>query len=145
VDPVSVTVTGRLGDNPFTTTTRNGHPMTTLRLAVEIPPRGPGGDGTTRWDKVFAFGTLATNAAASLHKGARVVVRATDITTETWPAKDDGSPRAVAVIWACDIGPSLVFDTATTGYTTRQAGADQPEVTTEERANREVLAGVAGA
>jgi single-stranded DNA-binding protein len=144
VDPLTITATGRLGAYPEPGTTSAGKPRVTLRLAVEIPPRTPGADSRTRWYKVIAFGTLATFAAESLHRGDRVSVRADDMTTEAW-ANDAGELRSTAVLWAYDIGPSLVFDSATTGRAAARAAVQMPApapVPAEEQANRRVLDGV---
>src|ERR1035438_9873313 len=83
MNPISVTVTGRLGDDPRTFTTRDGTDGVELRLALDLPARGSG-DGITRWVKVTAFGLLATRTAASVRKGDRVTVLADDFTAEVW-------------------------------------------------------------
>ena len=69
MNPISVTVTGRLGDDPRTFNTRDGSVGVELRLAIDIPSRIPGGDGLTRWVKVTAFGSLAERTAASRRQG----------------------------------------------------------------------------
>jgi hypothetical protein len=71
MNPITVTVTGRLGDDPRTFTTRDGTTGVELRLALDLPSRVPGGDGVTRWVKVTAFGMLAERTAASVGKGDR--------------------------------------------------------------------------
>jgi hypothetical protein len=48
MNPIAVTVTGRLGDDSRQFTTRDGTPGVELRLAVDLPSRVPGGDGPTR-------------------------------------------------------------------------------------------------
>ena len=58
MNPIAITVTGRLGDEPRTFTTRDGTAGVELRLALDLPSRVPGGDGITRWVKVTAFGFL---------------------------------------------------------------------------------------
>jgi len=148
VNPISATFTGRLGADPYLGETKAGKPLVALRLAVDVPPRTSQGETRTRWYKVMAFGTLATYTAQSLHKGDRVVVRADDITTDIW-STDDGTPRAATVVWAHDIGLSLVFDTAVSGYATRKAaGANSdvppqaPTPAAEQATTSEVLAGV---
>ena len=45
MNPITVTVTGRLGDDPRTFTTRDGTTGVELRLAVDLPSRIDGGDG----------------------------------------------------------------------------------------------------
>lgn len=54
---------------------------------------------------IVAFGQLAENAAASLTKGARVVVTGR-LSQRSWDDKD-GNKRSVVEIVADDIGPSL--------------------------------------
>jgi single-stranded DNA-binding protein len=68
MNPISISVTGRLGDDPRTVTTRDGTDGVELRLAVDLPARGSG-EGITRWVKVTAFGVLAARTAASVRKG----------------------------------------------------------------------------
>src|ERR1019366_3874339 len=92
MNPISVTVTGRLGDDPRSFTTRDGTDGVELRLALDIPARGSG-DSITRWVKVTAFGLLATRTAASVRKGDRVTVLADDLTAEAWAATTNGDPR----------------------------------------------------
>lgn len=49
MNPIQITVTGRLGDDPRTFTTRDGD-GTELRLAIEIPAR-TSGESLTWWIK----------------------------------------------------------------------------------------------
>ncbi len=44
MNPISITVTGRLGDDPRTFTTRDGTDGVELRLALDLPARTPGGE-----------------------------------------------------------------------------------------------------
>jgi single-stranded DNA-binding protein len=73
VNPISITVTGRLGDDPRPFTTHTGTPGVELRLALEVPSCTPGADSVTRWVKVIAFGPLAERTAASVGKSDRVL------------------------------------------------------------------------
>ena len=59
MNSIAITVTGRLGDDPRTFTTKDGTDGVELRLALDLPSRSPGRDGITRWVKVTAFGLLA--------------------------------------------------------------------------------------
>ena len=86
MNPISVTITGRLGDEPRTFTTHTGTTGVELRLALEVPSRIPGADSVTRWVKVIAFGPLAERTAASVGKGDRVTVIADDLMAEAWKA-----------------------------------------------------------
>jgi hypothetical protein len=91
MNPISITVTGRLGDDPRTFTTRDGTDGVELRLALDIPARGAG-EGITRWIKVTAFGLLATRTGESVRKGDRVTVVADDLIAEAWAATGTGEP-----------------------------------------------------
>jgi single-stranded DNA-binding protein len=147
VNLVSISVTGRIGADPRTFTTRDGTPGVELRLAVELPPRTAGGDGITRWVKVAAFGLLASRTADSVVKGDRVTVIADDVMAEAWTG-NDGKPRATIALRAREIAASMAFDTLRTGYqarkAARQAAADgQPtDLPAAAHADAEVLAGV---
>lgn len=128
MNPITVTVVGRLGDDPRTFRTRDGSAGVELRLAVDLPSR-TGGDGITRWVKVTAFGLLAERTAASVGKGDRVTVLADDLMAEAWSAKDSGKPRAQVTLRAREIAASMAYDTLHTDYarrkTARQAANGQ--------------------
>jgi single-stranded DNA-binding protein len=143
---LTVTITGRLGDDPRTFTTRDGTAGTELRLATEIPSR-TGGENTTRWVKVTAFGLLATRTAESVRKGDRVTVIADDLRAEAWTG-DDGKARATVAVRAREIAASMAFDTLRTGYAARKAAraaaasGQDTGLPASEQAEARVLAGV---
>jgi len=143
---LTITLTGRLGDDPRTFTTRDGIAGTELRLAVEIPSR-TGGDSITRWVKVTAYGLLASRTADSVGKGDRVTVLADDLRAEAWTG-NDGQPRATLAARAREIAASMTFDTLRTGYADRKAARaaaanGQPsDLPAAEQADAKVLAGV---
>jgi single-stranded DNA-binding protein len=145
MNPIQISVTGRLGDDPRAFSTRDGSPGVELRLAVEVPTRA--GEGITRWIKVTAFGHLATRTAESVRKGDRVVVQADDLIAESWTT-DAGEARGRVTLRARDIAASMAFDSLRTGYATRKAAraaAANGEVTdlpAHEQAEARVLAGV---
>jgi single-stranded DNA-binding protein len=147
MNPISITLTGRLGDDPRKFTTRDGTAGVELRLAVEVPSRGTG-DSITRWVKVTAFGNLASRTAASVGKGDRVTVIADDLRAEAWPARDSGEPRATVALRACEIAASMAFDELRTGYATRKAqrlaaaSGEPTDLPAHEQAEAQVLAGV---
>jgi single-stranded DNA-binding protein len=147
MNPISITVTGRLGDDPRTFTTRDGTDGVELRLALDLPARGSG-DGITRWVKVTAFGLLATRAAESVGKGDRVMVVADDLTAEAWLASGSGEPRARVTLRAREIAASMAFDTLRTGYAARKdarqaaASGDPAGLLAAEQAEVSVLRGV---
>jgi single-stranded DNA-binding protein len=120
MNPICVTVTGRLGDDPRVFTTRDGTIGVELRVAADLRARGSG-DGITRWVKVTAYGLLAERAAESVGKGDRVTVLADDLTAEAWAAAGNGEPRARVALRARDIGASMAFDTLRTGCAARKA------------------------
>ena len=149
MNPITVTVTGRLGDDPRSFTTHDGTPGVELRLAIDLPGRS--GDTITRWIKVNAYGLLASRTAESVRKGDRVTALAEDLLAEAWLGTDDeGRPRASArvTLRAREIAASMAFDTLRTGYAgrkaARQAAANgQPnDLPAAEAADARVLAGV---
>ena len=148
MNPISITVTGRLGDDPRTFTTRDGTDGVELRLAVDLPPRGGSGDGITRWVKVTAFGLLATRTADSVRKDDRVTVVADDLTAEAWAATGSGEPRARVALRAREIAASMAFDTLRTGYADRKnarqaaASGEPTDLPAGEQAEARVLRGV---
>jgi single-stranded DNA-binding protein len=146
MNPISISVTGRLGDDPRSFTTRDGTAGVELRLAVEIPGRD--NQNSTRWIKVVAFGLLAARTAESVGKGDRVMVTAEDLTAESWLSNDTHQPRARVSLRARDIAASMAFDDLRTGYAARKAAREaaangQPnDLPASEQADAEVLAGV---
>ena len=146
MNPITITVTGRLGDDPRSFTTRDGTAGVELRLAVEIPGRGD--QNLTRWIKVVAFGLLAARTAESVGKGDRVMVTAEDLTAESWLSNDTHQPRARVSLRARDIAASMAFDDLRTGYAARKAARNsaangQPnDLPASEQADAQVLAGV---
>jgi single-stranded DNA-binding protein len=147
MNAISVTVTGCLGDDPRTFTTRDGTDGVELRLAVDLPARGSG-DGITRWVKVTAFGLLATRTAQSVRKGDRVTVLADDFIAEAWAATANGEPRGRVALRAREIAASMAFDTVRTGYAARKAArlaaanGEPNDLPAGEQAEARVLSGV---
>ena len=148
MNPITVTVTGRLGDDPRTFTTHDGTAGVELRLAVDLPAHS-GGDTVTRWIKVTAFGLLASRTAESVRKGDRVTVIAEDLLAEAWLSTDgEPRPRARVSLRAREIAASMAFDTLRTGYADRKAARQaaaqgQPsDLPAADQADARVLAGV---
>ena len=146
MNPITVTVTGRLGDDPRTFTTRDGTAGAELRPAVEIPGRD---QNITRWVKVVAFGLLASRTAASVGKGDRVTVIADDLTTDTWLSTGDTpQPRARISLRAREIAASMAYDQLRTGYAARKAAraaaanGEDTDLPAAGQADAQVLAGV---
>ncbi len=148
MNPIAITVTGRLGDDHRQFTTRDGTAGVELRLAVELSSRVAGGDSITRWVKVTAFGTLASRTAESVGKGDRVTVIADDLTAEAWAATGSGEPRARVALRAREIAASMAFDTLRTGFAARKAAraaaanGEPTDLPAGERAEAQVLRGV---
>ena len=147
MNSISITLTGRLGDDPRTFSTRDGSHGVELRLAIELPAR-TGGESITRWVKVTAFGALAERTAASVAKGDRVTVVADDLIAEAWAASATGEPRARVSLRAREIAASMAFDTLRTGYAARKAarqaaaGGEPNDLPAAEQADAQVLSGV---
>ena len=148
MNPISISVTGRLGDDPRKFVTRDGTAGVELRLALDLPSRVPGGDGITRWVKVTAFGLLAERTAESVGKGDRVTVLADDLMAEAWTATGSGEPRARVTLRAREIAASMAFDTVRTGYADRKAAraaaanGEPNDLPADEQAEARVLKGV---
>ena len=147
MNPIQITITGRLGDDPRTFRTRDGSDGIELRIAVEIPARG-NGEPMTRWVKVTAYGLLATRTAESVRKGDRVTVIADDMVAEAWTATGNGEARARVTLRARDIAASMAFDSLRTGYAARKAAraaaasGEPNDLPAHEQAEAQVLAGV---
>ena len=147
MNPISITVTGRLGDDPRTFATRDGTDGVELRLALDLPARGTG-DGVTRWVKVTAYGLLATRTAESVRKGDRVTVLADDLIAEAWTATGNGEPRARVTLRAREIAASMAFDSLRTGFAARKAAraaaanGEPNDLPAGEQAEVRVLRGV---
>jgi single-stranded DNA-binding protein len=145
MNPIQITVTGHLGEDPRSFTTRAGTEGVELRLAVEVPARD--GENITRWVKVTAFGNLATRTAESVRKGDRVTVQADDMIAESWTT-EAGEARGRVTLRARDISASMTFDSLRTGYAARKASRaaaanGQPtDLPVHEEAEARVLAGV---
>lgn len=74
----NITIVGNLAAEPERRRTPNGTPVTTFRVASSQRHYDKEKDGWvdtgTNWYQVSAFRSLADHAAASLHKGDRVIV-----------------------------------------------------------------------
>ncbi len=148
MNPITVTVTGRLGDDPRTFSTRDGATGVELRLALDLPSRIPGGDGITRWVKITAYGHLAERTAASVSKGDRVTVIADDLIAEAWTSTSNGEARGRVSLRAKEIAASMAFDSLRTGYAARKAArqaasnGEATDLPANEQAEAQVIAGV---
>jgi len=125
MNPIQMTVTGHLGEEPRPFQTKRRHRR-------RQPAPGPRGPPLQRFRRQLhplgqghAFGALARQVAESVHKGERVTVLASDITAETWTGEEDGKPvpRATIAFRAYEISASMLRDNLTTGYAERKAAA----------------------
>jgi hypothetical protein len=152
VDSVSITLDGTLYNDPRPFTTNAGTAGVSLWLELPPPARSHG-DAKSRYLEVIAYGTLATNVAASLRAHDRITVRADDFRArarhdKTRNADDDASIRSFVVVTARDISPSLIHESVITGSSARQAtraaaaSEHDSDLPAAEQADLKVLAGV---
>jgi len=129
----TVTFEGNLADPPELRYTPTGRPVVEFVVIVNRRRENEAGewvDETPTSHKVSAFGSLATNTAASLDRGSRVLVHGWLI-TESWADKTTGETRYRTKVHADAIGVSLRWAIATpaktdpeTGHTTVQQPND---------------------
>ncbi len=114
----TVTITGSLTRDPELRFTQGGRGVATIGVAVNYRyQRNNEWVEEVSFFNVTAWGTLGENAAASLTKGARVIVtgRLQQRSYET----QQGEKRSVVEIVADEIGPSLRWATAQVERTQR--------------------------
>ena len=104
-----ITVVGNLGSDVEVKKV-NGQSVATVRVA-ETPSyydkqRAEWVDAPTNWWAVEVWGEMADNAAASLAKGAAVLVLG-NVATQEWTDKQSGEKRSRMVLRASAIGPNL--------------------------------------
>ena len=117
----SVTLIGNLTRDPELRFTQGGRPLASFSLAVNRRYQQNGEwQEQTSFFNIVAWGQLGENAAASLTKGARVMVagRLEQRSYET----QDGEKRSVVEVNADEIGPSLRWATAQVERTDRRGG-----------------------
>ena len=117
----SVTLVGNLTRDPELRFTQGGRPLASFSLAVNRRYQQNGEwQEQTSFFNIVAWGQLGENAAASLTKGARVMVagRLEQRSYET----QDGEKRSVVEVNADEIGPSLRWATAQVERTDRRGG-----------------------
>jgi single-strand DNA-binding protein len=115
----SVTLVGNLTRDPELRFTQGGRPLASFGLAVNRRYQVNGEwQEQTSFFNVVAWGQLGENAAASLNKGARIMVagRLEQRSYET----QDGEKRSVVEVNADEIGPSLRWATAQVERTDRR-------------------------
>ncbi|KRE30195.1 single-stranded DNA-binding protein [Agromyces sp. Soil535] len=121
----NITVTGVVGGDPRVYVTTQGLAITSFRLASTRRyfdrAKGTWEDGETNWYTVSGFRQLAHNAAASVHKGDRVVVHGR-LRLRAW---ENGEKSGTAIeIEADSIGHDLAWGTTTLTKVRRESTAD---------------------
>ncbi len=118
----TVTLVGSLTREPELRFSTAGRPIASFGLAVNRRWQQNGEwQEAVSFFNVTAWGTLAENAAASLTKGARVIVTGR-LEQRNYETKD-GEKRSVVEVVADDLGPSLRWARAEVERITR----DKPE------------------
>lgn len=125
----TITIIGRVGDDPRSITTAKGDPMVAFRLASTErkydSAQGQWVDGATNWYGVQAFRSLALNILSSVRRGDRVIVTG-KLKVKQW---ENATKSGTSVdIDADGVGHDLLF--GTTAFTKRagwsQSGDESP-------------------
>jgi len=118
--PTAIGVVGILADDPELRTGKSGKPW--LRCRISVRPYVPGvGELPAEFYDIVAFGSLADNVAATVHKGDRVVVTGR-VEEDHWTGSD-GVERVTMKIIAEGFGLDLRFSEERTGR--KAAGMDR--------------------
>jgi single-strand DNA-binding protein len=127
VNDTPITLVGNLCADPELSLTPTGTPVANLRLAVTGRVRdGEQGwkDGPTSFYRVVCWRQLAEHAADSLAKGTRLVVTGR-LRVRQYETEDGRRGQSVEVD-ADDLGPSLLFATATVHRASTGNGTGDP-------------------
>lgn len=127
----TITVTGIVGSDPRVHVTTQGLAITSFRLASTRRyfdrAKSTWEDGETNWYTVSGFRQLAHNAAASVHKGDRVVVHGR-LRLRAW---ENGERSGTAIeIEADSIGHDLAWGITALTKVRRESAADADQSTT---------------
>lgn len=127
----TITVTGVVGSDPRVHVTTQGLAITSFRLASTRRyfdrAKSTWEDGETNWYTVSGFRQLAHNAAASVHRGDRVVVHGR-LRLRAW---ENGEKSGTAVeIEADSIGHDLAWGITALTKVRRESAADADQSTT---------------
>lgn len=105
-----LTVRGRAAAQPKLRTSKNNVPWIQFRLGASRRYFDRGSqtwkDDGTDWFTVRAFGSLATNASISVHRGDPVIVHGR-FTTSQWTPEGEETPRTTLELVANSIGHDL--------------------------------------
>ena len=109
---INTTFEGNLVDDPILRETSDGTPVANLRVAVTSRTRLGNGEfkETTQYQSVVLWGSMATNANATLSKGSRVVVSG-DLKNRKYD-DSEGVTHYVTEVHASMIGVSLRWHVA---------------------------------
>ena len=118
----SITVVGNITRDPELRFTTGGRAVASFGIAVNrrYQVNNEWQEQTSFFD-VVAWAQLGENAAASLAKGARVIVNGR-LEQRTWETQD-GEKRSVVEIVADEVGPSLRWATASINRNERRDGS----------------------
>ena len=130
--PDTISITGTVATDPRHSITGTGLPLTRFRLASSQRryDRATAAwvDAPTNWFSVSTFGAMAMNAATSLHKGERVVLRGR-LQVRDW---DNGEKKGTDVeVVAESIGHDLLWGTTLFTRTAAAPGKDEALAVTE--------------
>jgi len=105
----TITIIGNLTRDPELKFLNSGQACT--KLSVAVSRKDKQGNEQTSFFDVTAFGSLAENAANTLHKGARTFVSGR-LEQSSWE-NDKGEKRTRVEVLADAIGPDLRWNAAT--------------------------------
>jgi single-strand DNA-binding protein len=124
----TVTVVGNCTKDPELRYTTSGRGVAAFGLAVNRRYQQNGEwQEVTSFFNIVAWGDLGENTAASLTKGARVIVTGR-LEQRSYETKD-GETRSVTEIVADDIGPSLKWAQASVERISRDSSESKPKPT----------------
>lgn len=129
----TITVVGNLADDPILKSTATGVAVVNFRVASAQrwfdKANEKWVEGEPNWYTVAAYRSLASHAAASLHKGDRVIVHG-KLRVRHWK---DGERRGTNVdIDADALGPELRWGTSSFTRELRAEQADVPDAAADE-------------
>ena len=137
----NVTVVGNITRDPELRYTSGGQGVAGFGIAVNRRWKGKDDEWQeqTSYFNVTAWGTLGENVAASLTKGARVVVTGR-LEQRSWET-NEGDKRSVVEIVADEIGPSLRWATCSVEKTERTQVPKDERKEAKQRARQDPVYG----
>jgi single-strand DNA-binding protein len=123
-----ITLEGGLTRDPELSYGKSGKAWARFSVAVGSRRKTQDGkweDGESAFWDCSAFGSIAENLVESLHKGDRVIVTGT-LRPDVYKDKEGNDKRTLKVI-VSNIGPSLLFATASVTKTQRREGGQQAQ------------------